>query len=414
MNKIKDLIDQPAALEKYYRENKNKFIQDFQEAYPDLEGHLVAETWKARLNFQKNTFYWGSVAQIKIVIILSLVGALFAQIPLLLGMEEDVFFQKNIGFLLFSLSPLYLIFTQKIQKKTIGIFGILTAISLAYINLMPFADQSAILELSALHLPVLLAGIYGMVWLQKWKSSLSNKVEMVKFGADLFILTGLLVLSFGVLTGITINLFEAIGWQIGDFWGQYILPSIGPSLPLISTFMLLNNRGLVHKLSPIIAQLLSPLVTIILIGFSLVYWTGNNSAFENRETLIIFNVLLVGVMALLFFSLSHLEYFHKFRKYILVNLLIMSILTMGVDWIALSAIGFRIANYGWTPNRLAVLGTNLIFLFHLGLSIYYLWLGLLGKHQTIPGPQIFVRFLPIIMIWLLFVIFVFPIIFGIH
>lgn len=413
MKNIKDLIDQPAALERYYQEDKNKFIQTFHEAYPDLEGHPVAATWKARLDFQKYTFNWGSTPQIKILLILAFIGALFAQIPFLLEIEEDVFFQKNIGYLIFSLPSLYLIFTQKVQKETIWVFGFLTIGSWVYINFMPFDNQSDLLELSALHLPFLLAGIFGMVWLKEVKSPLSNKVELVKFAADLIILTGLLVLSFGVLTGITIGLFEAIGWQIGDFWGRYIIPSLGPSLPLLGTFILLNNRSLVHKLSPIIAQLLSPLVTLILIGFSLFYWSGNNSASENRETLIIFNVLLVGVMALLFFSISHIAYIQKLRKYILLNLLVMSILTIGVDWIALSAIGFRISNYGWTPNRLAVLGTNLIFLFHLGLSIYYLWVGLLGKHQTIPGPQIFVRFLPMIMLWLIFVFFFIPLIFGI-
>ena len=44
-------------------------------------------------------------------------------------------------------------------------------------------------------------------------------------------------------------------------------------------------------------------------------------------------------------------------------------MTLAIDLIALSAILFRLTSFGMTPNRIAVLGANLIVLFHLVLIL---------------------------------------------
>jgi hypothetical protein len=83
-----------------------------------------------------------------------------------------------------------------------------------------------------------------------------------------------------------------------------------------------------------------------------------------------------------------------------------------VNLIALSAIGFRISEWGITPNRLAVLGVNLLMLVHLILVSRKLF-QTLNKQESFSGVALLVaRYLPIYLIWSLIVVFLFPLIFG--
>jgi hypothetical protein len=414
MKKIIDLIDQPAALEKYYRENKNKFIQDFHAAYPELEGNPIATTWKARLDYTKNSFNWGDTHQIKTIILLALLGGIFAKLPFFLNIQEDLYYQKNIGVLLFGLPAIYILATQKTNYTVRWIFSIFTLAGILFINGISFSTDSDIFQLSALHLTALMASLLGMVWLKDLKASQKSKVAMLKFGADLIIICGLLMLSFGILSAITLGMFEAIGWSIETFWSSQVLPWLGPSIPLLGTFILMNNQGLVQSITPLIAKVFSPLVTIVLLAFIIIYTVSEQNAFENRDTLIIFNVLLLGVMAIFFFSLINLNNGSQPQKLMVINLLAMSILTFTVNLIALSSIIMRLNEFGLTPNRLVVLGSNLLILFNLMIGIYPLAQVLNKKSDAREVPERMVAFLPVYMIWFLLVVFIFPLLFGIY
>lgn len=89
----------------------------------------------------------------------------------------------------------------------------------------------------------------------------------------------------------------------------------------------------------------------------------------------------------------------------------LSAITIIVNGIALSAILFRISEMGITPNRLAVLGTNILILINLVLVTVKLY-GVLAQKRDIVsvGSQIAV-FLPIYTLWTIIVTFILPFIF---
>ena len=176
----------------------------------------------------------------------------------------------------------------------------------------------------------------------------------------------------------------------------------------------MNNQGLVQSITPLIAKVFSPLVTIVLLAFIIIYTVTEQNAFENRDTLIIFNVLLLGVMAIFFFSLINLNYGSQPQKLMVINLLAMSTLTFTVNLIALSSIIMRLNEFGLTPNRLVVFGSNLLILFNLMIGIYPLAQVLNKKSDAREVPERMVAFLPVYMIWFLLVVFIFPLLFGIY
>ena len=77
-------------------------------------------------------------------------------------------------------------------------------------------------------------------------------------------MSGLLFISGGLFTAITIGLFQLIGFNIEDFYFENVVVWGLPSIPLIASYLIFNNKDLVSKISPIIAKIFTPFVFLIL------------------------------------------------------------------------------------------------------------------------------------------------------
>jgi hypothetical protein len=141
-----------------------------------------------------------------------------------------------------------------------------------------------------------------------------------------------------------------------------------------------------------------------------IVYSGKNP-YNDREFLMIFNVLLIGVMAIIFFSIAESSKTGKNIAEVWI-LFLLSIVTIIVNGIALSAILFRISEWGFTPNRTAVLGGNILILINLLLVTAQLF-KVISKKDNIAGVGRVISFyLPIYCVWAIFVTFLFPLIFG--
>ncbi|MCE2833140.1 MAG: hypothetical protein LW694_02060 [Chitinophagaceae bacterium] len=87
-------------------------------------------------------------------------------------------------------------------------------------------------------------------------------------------------------------------------------------------------------------------------------------------------------------------------------------LTIIVNGIALSAISFRLVEYGLTPNRLAVLAGNLLIMTHLLIVTRRLFLVVNRKQSVEDVERAIAVFLPVYALWTLVVVFGFPLFFG--
>ena len=133
--------------------------------------------------------------------------------------------------------------------------------------------------------------------------------------------------------------------------------------------------------------------------------------FNDREFLLIFNLLLIGVMAIIHFSIaeSAKNFANKLELFFLLGL---SATTVAVNGIALSAILFRIVEWGFTPNRLAVLGSNILILLNLLVVTFGLINVIRNNHKTAEVEKSIVAFLPIFSLWTVLLVFLFPVIFN--
>jgi len=83
-----------------------------------------------------------------------------------------------------------------------------------------------------------------------------------------------------------------------------------------------------------------------------------------------------------------------------------------VDAVALAAIAARISEFGFTPNRVAALGENLILLVNLAGSAW-LYARFLRQQNPFGALERWqVLYLPVYSLWAALVVIVFPLVFG--
>ena len=410
-NEIISNINNPAQLEKLYRANKSEFKKEFNILYPQLSGNILAEFWQERLNYDSDSISWGTKNEIGLVAILSLLSGIFIKFPAIFSLDEEFFYTRNTSIIVLTALTAYFVKKNKLSvNKTISILAVVL-ISLVYINLLPNNPESNTLTLACIHLPLLLWGIFGFSFLGNEPQNFLKRLEFLRFNGDLAVMSGLLLIAGGLMTGITLGLFELIGLKIEDFYFQYIVIFGLPMVPIVATFLTQNNPQLVNKVSPVIAKLFSPLVLVMLVVYLSAIVISGKNPYNDREFLLIFNLLLVGVMALVFFSVAESANRQKnqFGTWIL---LLLAVVTTVVNLIALSAIIYRISEWGITPNRIAVLGANVLILIHLLMVTVKLMKTALNKSKLSEVGKSIVLYIPVYIVWAILVVFIFPLVFG--
>ncbi|RFZ84250.1 hypothetical protein DYU05_01060 [Mucilaginibacter terrenus] len=408
---IRSHIDDAAQLERLYRGNKSAFKRDFSSLYPEVKGHPLAGFWSERLNYQSDEISWGSKGELTLVIIASLVAGFIAKLPAIFGIDENYFYPRNIGFIVFPLLTAYFAWKNKLPagKTAMAAGAILT--SLLFINLLPRNDKSDTLILSCIHLGLFLWCVLGFTFSGGTRNPLKERLSFLKYNGDLVVMTTLILIAGGIMSGITIGLFSLIGFHIEQFYSKNVVVFGVAAAPIIGTYLTQTNPQLVGKVSPVIARLFSPLVAVMLVVYLVAIVRSGKDPYSNREFLLIFNALLVGVMAIIFFSVAETARTTKSRAetYILFALAILTIIVNGV---ALSAIVFRISQWGFTPNRAAVLGGNVLILINLLLVTWQLFRVARKDAELSVVGQIISRYLPFYFVWTIIVTFLFPFVFG--
>jgi len=344
-----------------------------------------------------------------VLILLVFISGAIAKVPFLFNIDPELFYPRNIGTIVFPTLITYLSLRYKFNLYIWLIYLVISFITIIFLNLIPGGDNSDTFFLSSTHSLFFLFSICGLVYIGGIRGNNNKRIDFLHYCGDLIIMSGLLFISGGLFTAITIGLFQLIGFNIEDFYFENVVVWGLPSIPLIASYLIFNNKDLVSKISPIIAKIFTPFVFLILFIFSFAIIFSDKNILIDRELLLMFNIIIIAVLALILFSLSHINNSNKFQFILLFSLSLISIID---NLIVLFAISSRLFELGITPNRLALTGLNLLVSFHLIIISKQLLLLILKKANTNNVLNSIVRYLPIYVIWTAIVIFLFPIIFN--
>lgn len=351
-----------------------------------------------------------------VALILSVIlTGIFIKLPLFLGMDpnDDMFFFKNGPMIALGGLSLYLLMAVRpANLRYILVSAGVFLGSAVYINLLPSNEESQSVMLVCLHLPLLLWSVYGLIYMGFDTKNLEKRVTFIKYNGDLVILCALLSMAGGVLAGASMSLFYVIKMPVESFIVNYIALWGIVSVPIVSTFLIRNFRIDLHLIARIIAILFSPLTLITLIAFLASIPAAGNNPYSDRNFLLVFNLMLLGIMGLIAFAVSESATTTQ-QRFITWILFLLVFVSLCIDLLALSAILYRLNEYGFSANRCAVLGANLLMAGNLSIILMRLYKTIRRKAELKQVENDIARYLPAYALWVAFVAFTFPLLFGI-
>ncbi len=351
---------------------------------------------------------WGSPKEIWVVIGLALLTGLILKIPMIFGIDEDAYFPRNIGTILLPALLGYSFFVCKLAIKAHWTLFAVAGALVLYSNLLPGTLDDSALVLAYFHIPILVWFIFARAYLgEDWKIS-TKRIDFIRFNGEVVIMGGLLGLSLLLFSAITIALFELIGYHIEDIYFEKIAIWALGSIPVLTLYLVHNNRDLTSKISPIIAKLFTPPAFLLLLIFSIMLPQAPETIFDDRDLLLIFNMVLLAVMALILFSFKNEEN-STFQLYLLFGLAAIAIID---NLLALSAIGVRLFEFGISANRLALFGLNLLMLSHLSYFGYRIIGVIRSKEELSSVFYAMGVYLPVYGVWATIVSLLFPLFFS--
>jgi len=409
--RIIENINNPNNLEKIYRENKLEFSKSFAEISGDYDSDLVS-FWMIRLAHETEIEFKGfSKLDLLVVIILSLVTGLLVKLPEIFSqIHRDSFYIRDLAIIVFNGIILFAFWQNRFfDIKKILIYGLIILILIMFVNLLPYKKSDSI-NLVFIHIPLFLWCLFGLSFVSFDYLNTIKRIEFIRFNGELLIMTGLLIIAGGLLTGITLKLFSVININIEQFYLEYIAISGSVASPIISYYLIRLYPNITSKIGPVIARVFTPLVLITLLVYLISLIFSKTKILEDRDLLLLFNIMLLAVMAIIVFSVSELDKSKEKNINVLI-LFSLAVLAIVINTIALIAIISRVT-YGLTPNRTVVLATNILIFVNLIIIAISLFKSYFKTNQIDSVERTVAKYLTIYFIWTIVVIFVIPFVFG--
>ena len=341
-------------------------------------------------------------------------AALAVKVPALFGLEIDkaeTFYARNAALFVLPMLTAYFVWKRRLATRAVCWLALPFILAAVFANIYPFAKDGSIEALTALHLPIALWIVMGVAYAgARWRH-IEGRMDFIRFSGEVFIYYVLIALGGGVFTGFTAAIFRAIGIDVGPLLGTWLVPCGAAGAVIVASWLVEAKQSVIENMAPVLTRLFTPLFTILLLMFlGTIVFTGRGIEIA-RNVLIAFDLLLVVVLGLLLYSISARDpeappnIFDVLQVVLVISALL-------ADAVALSAIAARISEFGFTPNRVAALGENVILLVNLTWSavLYIRFLRKRGSFAVLERWQ--TNYLPVYAVWAAIVVIVFPPVFG--
>ena len=352
-----------------------------------------------------------------IVLILAVAAALAVKVPALFGHplsaneEVPLFYVRNASLFVFPLLTVYFVWKRGSGVASGLWLALPFAAAVVFANVVPFPKGSDTERLTALHLPIALWLAVGFAYVRSRWFADDERMNFVRFSGELAIYYVLIALGGFVVILFTFMMFRAIDMNPDWFVAGWLIPCGAAGAVIIGSWLVEAKQSVIENMAPVLTRLFTPLFTVLLLVFlATMAWTGSPINVK-REVLIGFDLLLALVVGLVLYAVSARDpqsppdFFDGLQLLLVVSALV-------VDAVALAAIAARVSESGFTPNRVAALGENLILLVNLAWSawLYARFLRHRGSFAVLERWQI--AYLPVYAAWAALVVVMFPPVFG--
>lgn len=359
-------------------------------------------------------------AELAMVLGFAIAAAIVFKAPALFGVDpfgsdgtasDESFYLRNAVLLALPFLAGFLAWRRRLGVRTLAGLAVLFAVAAAVMNLAPFDRAGDTEALAAVHLAIVLWLAVGVAYLGgAWRGD-APRMDFVRFTGEWFIYYTLIALGGGVLSALTIGVFEAIEIDMAPVVQAWVLPCGAVGAVVIVAWLVEAKQSVIENMAPVLTGVFTPLFALML-GAALVGMvvTGNIVDAE-RDVLIILDLLLVVVLGLVLYAISARD--PGARPALMDGVqLVLVVSALAIDVVALAAIAGRIQEFGWTPNRTAGLGLNVVLLGNLVWSAWLLLGFLRGRRRFAELERWQTAYIPVYGVWAALVVVAFPPLFG--
>jgi hypothetical protein len=405
-------MDKPHELERMYRNDPKAFKKSFSQVWVKNSDSPVLAVWYERLHFkeienqEKASFLHKGFLFMGILAVLA---GICSRI-IFHFVEQEAIAPINLAFGILPFIAAYFVYRNPPKKKVLYSLISLFLISVIFLNTLPLDFNKDSIILAYLHLPIFLWIVVGLAFTGNDYSKGNTRLAYLKFNLEFGILYGSMAISGMLLALLTLQLFSFVALDIEEFYFRNIVLFGAAGLSIVATHLVSNNLKIAKNITPYIAKIFSPLVLVTLVVYLIAVMGVGENPFLDRNFLLAFNGILLFVLVVTIFSITESGSDEKKNIFDYINFALI-VLALIIDSVALSAIVFRLSSYGITPNRLAVLGINLL----IWANLIWIMLSYIRFLQNRTGPSTIqdaiTKYLPIYGLWAAFVAFIFPLLF---
>jgi hypothetical protein len=356
-----------------------------------------------------------------VAFLFAVAAALLIKLPGFLGIDPDqnpAFYIHNVPLFILPLLTAYFAWKRRLDPALIGGLAVVFVAAGLFTNFYPWVVQDEAAQkagrlfgyteaLAVLHVPMTLWFAVGVAYAgARWRQ-VAGRMDFIRFTGELFIYYVLIALGGGVFTGFTLMIFQAIGINAEHFVQYWLIPCGAAGAVLVASWLVEAKQSVIENMAPVLTRIFTPLFAVMLVTFlCAMLWTGRSVGIQ-REVLIGFDLLLAMVLALLLYSISARDPIKAPGGFDVVQVVVV-IAALLADVVALWAIAGRISEFGFSPNRVAALGENVILLINLGWSavLYVRFLRKRGSFSDLERWQ--TDYMPVYFVWAAIVVIVFP------
>lgn len=289
--------------------------------------------------------------------------------------------------------------------------GGLFAVAAAALNLYPFAAPGVTWMLAAVHAPIALWMMLGVLYVGgDWRSG-SARMDLIRFTGEWVVYYVLLALGGAVLIALTLGLFTAIGVSAAPFVQEWMLPCGAAGAVIVAAWLVEVKQSVIENIAPVLTKVFTPLFTALLLALLIAGIVQGSLTQTDRDLLILFDVTLLIVLGLLLYAMSARGARTPAGWFDGLQLLLLTS-ALAVDLVVLIAMLTRIGAFGVSANKVASLGLNVILLVNLAGAAVLQLRFLLGRAPFATLERWQTSYLPVYLAWALIVLLVFPPAFG--
>ena len=325
--------------------------------------------------------------------------------------EEPMWFARNLGLFVLPFLAAYFARSRRLDVRQCVLMAVPFVLGALVVNLYPWGIDSDTEVIVALHLPVVLWFAVAYPYMGGTIRSHERRMDYVRFTGEWFIYYVLIALGGGLLMGLTAGILEPAGVEVEGIV-PWVMLSGAAGAVIVAAWLVESKQRVIENMAPVLTMLFTPLFAVMIGCAAVVYAvTGLGGAFD-RDLLSLLDGLLVVVLALVLFGMSARDASTSSPDWMDGIQLVAVVSALVLDLMVLGTMIARIGDLGFTPNRTAALGLNLVLLVNLAgaalLSVRFLRrrssLHRLERWQT--------SYLPVFALWTAAVVIVLPPLFG--